>query len=209
VVHPDLRVEVVVPPGTPAAVIEDLYRRKAGWVERSLAHFRDRPCHAPEPRYVSGERFLLLGKELVLDIEHGPERIARFTDKTLEVVLPRDATHDEVRACVVDAYRRSALDVIGGSIHTQASRMGMPAPPFRVKLLRRRWGSCSRTGNLNFNTRLIMASSDLIEYVVVHELCHLQHLDHSPAFWRTVERYLPDYAVRRARLREDGWRYRL
>ena len=65
--------------------------------------------------------------------------------------------------------------------------MGVSPPPFRVKHLRRRWGSCSRAGRLNFNLRLAMAPVDELEYIVVHELCHLVRLDHSPAFWRTVE----------------------
>ncbi len=69
-----------------------------------------------------------------------------------------------------------------------------------IKAHRSRWGSCSAAGNLNFNFRIIDLSAPLAEYVVVHELCHLRHLDHSSAFWAAVARVMPDYNTRRAAL---------
>ena len=88
-----------------------------------------------------------------------------------------------------------------------AARMGVDPPPFRVKHLRRRWAGCTRAGRLNFNLRLAMAPPDELEYIVVHELCHLVRLDHSPAYWRTVEQYMPDYGARRPALSAGCWRY--
>lgn len=207
IVYPDLRVEVVAPPGTPATAIEDLYCRKSGWVDRTIRQFENDPCRPIERRYEDGERFLLGGRPLELSVEQGDGYGTRAEGRTLRVIVPGDATPGDVRECVVDLYRRAAEEAIGPLVATHARRMGHPAPPFRVKLLRRRWGSCSRAGRLNFNLRLAMAPPDELEYIVVHELCHLVHLDHSPAFWRTVERYLPDYAARRSALRSGSWQY--
>lgn len=207
IVYPDLRVEVVAPPGTPLTAIEDLYRRKSVWAARTLEHFRAQPCPVTERRYVQGERFLFAGRERVLVIEEGDGYAARFDDEALRVPAPAGAGPDEVRERVIDLYRRAAIEAIGPLVDHHAARMGVAPPPFRVKFLKRRWGSCSRAGRLNFNLRLAMAPPAELEYIVVHELCHLVRLDHSPAFWRTVERYMPDYGARRAALRAGSWRY--
>ncbi|MBP3204982.1 MAG: M48 family metallopeptidase, partial [Lachnospiraceae bacterium] len=65
-----------------------------------------------------------------------------------------------------------------------------------------RWGSCSSDGNLNFNCRLLFVPKELVDYVVVHELAHRRHMDHSPAFWQEVETYMPDYRERRKQLKQ-------
>ena len=69
-----------------------------------------------------------------------------------------------------------------------------------------RWGSCSQTGNLNFNFRLILAPLEVLDYVVVHELCHRRQMNHSTQFWQEVAQVLPDYRKRKAWLTENGWR---
>lgn len=207
IVYPDLRVEVIAPPGTPLTAIDDLYRQKSAWVARALERFRAQPCPVTERRYVQGERFLFAGEERVLAIEEGGGDAARHDGRALRVRVPAGAGPDEVRERVVELYRRAAVEAIGPLVDYHAARMGVAPPPFRVKLLKRRWGSCSRAGRLNFNLRLAMAPPAELEYVVVHELCHLVRPDHSPAFWRTVGRYLPDYDTRRAALRAGSWRY--
>ncbi|MBS7527705.1 M48 family metallopeptidase [Fusibacter paucivorans] len=74
----------------------------------------------------------------------------------------------------------------------------------RIKNIRSRWGSCSSLGNLNFNLQLAGASDTIIDYIVVHEICHLLHLNHSPEFWKTVEKTIPDWRIHRKWLRENG-----
>ena len=204
VVHPDLRVEVVAPFGTPPEVIESLFTESAPWIERTLLRFRERLEAVRERRYAAGEAFLLGGEEHHLVIETGEPATVRAGDGTLCVALPQNSTTEEARALVIAFYRERALETIGGLLAVHAPRFDCAIPPFRVKLLRRRWGSCSRAGRLNFNLRLAMAPQPLVEYVVVHELSHLLHPDHSPAFWRTVGQHLPDFPARRRALREAG-----
>lgn len=207
IVYPDLRVEVVAPPGTPLTAIEDLCRRKSGWIGRTLDRFRAEPFQVMERAYVPGERFLFAGRERVLVLEERDGYAARFDGDLLRVPVPADAAAAEVRERVVELYRQAAIEAIGPLVEVHSARMEVAPPPFRVKHLRRRWGSCTRAGRLNFNLRLAMAPTDELEYIVVHELCHLVRLDHSPAFWRTVERYMPDYGARRAALSAGCWRY--
>jgi predicted metal-dependent hydrolase len=86
---------------------------------------------------------------------------------------------------------------------------GFEPGKLRISSARTRWGSCSRQGTLSFTWRLVMAPEEVIDYVVVHELCHLRHLNHSKAFWGLVEGILPDYKVRRAWLKRHGERLQL
>ena len=169
VVYPDLRVEVVAPPGTPLTAIEDLYRRKSAWVARTLERFRAEPCPVTEREYVPGERFLFAGRERVLVLEEGDGYAARFDGEALRVPVTAGAAADEVRERVIELYRQAAIEAIGPMLELHAARMGLAPPPFRVKHLRRRWGSCSRAGRLNFNLRLAMAPPGELEYIVVHE----------------------------------------
>ena len=208
VVYPDLRVEVVAPPGTPLTAIDDLYRRKSAWVARTLERFRAEPCPVTERRYVPGERFLFAGRERVLVLEEGDGYAARFDGEA--AARPGAGRRGGGRGARARDRPLSPGRDRGDRTDARTPRGpdgSSTPPPFRVKHLRRRWGSCSRAGRLNFNLRLAMAPPDELEYIVVHELCHLVRLDHSPAYWRTVEQYMPDYGARRAALSAGCWRY--
>ena len=85
-----------------------------------------------------------------------------------------------------------------------AARMGVDFAGITIRAQRTRWGSCSSAGNLNFNCLLMLAPESVLNYVVVHELCHRKHMDHSPAFWQEVARMLPDYKKEEAWLRGEG-----
>ena len=78
-----------------------------------------------------------------------------------------------------------------------------------IRQPQKRWASCDKDGNLRFNWRVIMAPMVLVDYIVAHELCHLRHLDHSPAYWRMLRSVMPDFERRRERLRVNGPRYDL
>jgi predicted metal-dependent hydrolase len=109
--------------------------------------------------------------------------------------LPRVSRH----------YRQNkeeARQLILADVHRLAPVCGVTLKRIAIRDQRRRWGSCSSLGNLNFNYRLAFIPVRLREYVVVHELCHLKELNHSEAFWAHVEAVLPDYKLRVAELRE-------
>jgi predicted metal-dependent hydrolase len=74
----------------------------------------------------------------------------------------------------------------------------------RIKDTRTRWGSCSSKGNLNFNFRIIMAPQAVMDYIIVHELCHLKHMNHGKDFWNTVAHYMPDYEIHKQWLKVNG-----
>ena len=108
--------------------------------------------------------------------------------------------------CSRSWYRRHAADVLHGRVAHFAPLVGVALPPIAVKDMRSRWGSCSARGNVSLHWGLVLLDPELLDYVVVHELVHLRRAHHQPAFWRGVERLLPDYRERRRRLRGESAR---
>ncbi len=98
--------------------------------------------------------------------------------------------------------RQKAGEVIRARVEYYAPKMGVTYNRIFVKEQKTRWGSCSTAGNLNFNWKLILTGEEQLDYVVVHELAHRKQMNHSPQFWREVEKILPDYRERRKRLKE-------
>ncbi len=114
------------------------------------------------------------------------------------------AAQPEGRAVFLAWYRRRATEVLKERIAYWAPLVGVAAPPITIKDMHSRWGSCSAKGRVNLYWGLVTLPLELADYVVVHELAHLLELNHSPAFWRGVERVLPDYRELRKRLRSEG-----
>ena len=102
--------------------------------------------------------------------------------------------------------RERAKSVLAQRTAYFARQVGVTYGRITVRDQKTRWGSCSQTGNLNFNFRLILAPPEVLDYVVVHELCHRRQMNHSAQFWQEVAQVLPDYRKRKAWLTENGWR---
>ena len=102
--------------------------------------------------------------------------------------------------------RERAKSVLAQRTAYFARQIGVTYGRITVRDQKTRWGSCSQTGNLNFNFRLILAPPEVLDYVVVHELCHRRQMNHSAQFWQEVAQVLPDYRKRKAWLTENGWR---
>ena len=112
---------------------------------------------------------------------------------------PPVLTADELHALAL-----LAKDVIPGRVSHYAGLMGVTFGRITVRSQKTRWGSCSARGNLNFNCLLMLAPEAVLDYVIVHELCHRKQMNHSPQFWAAVEQILPDYADQRRWLKEHG-----
>lgn len=104
----------------------------------------------------------------------------------------------------LSALSKQAMRVLSGLSAEYAERIGVRFGRITIRLQKTRWGSCSSKGNLNFNCLLMLTPESVQRYVVVHELCHLLHMNHSPAFWAAVEQVLPDYRKDKKWLRENG-----
>ena len=104
-------------------------------------------------------------------------------------------------------YSERAREEIEKLLRIYSKKLGVVTPVFKVKHQKRRWGSCSADNVLRINFQLIMAPPDQLEYVVVHELCHVKEKNHSERFWKLVRELMPDYQEHRNNLKKDGWKY--
>ena len=204
-------VVVAVPQRTTNRQAEEMVLQKAGWILAKLEVEEKQP---EAPRLLSGETLPYRGKDLTLWVEGTastasgqPEVILQ--QRRLSIAVPIGLTEEERReqvgAALAGWYGNQAADLIWSHIDHWWPALGRGTlPSVRIRNQRRRWGSCSHDGVLRFNWRLAMLEPALTEYVVVHELAHLTHMNHSPDFWSLVERHLPDVKERRRRLREVG-----
>ncbi|MFH1619901.1 MAG: SprT family zinc-dependent metalloprotease [bacterium] len=146
------------------------------------------------------------GRHLELRIEQAPAT-GRSTieagDEELRLLLSPDDPRT-VGAILEDWYRDRAREVLADRVAHWARDIGVRYQRIAIKDQRSLWGSCSPNSNLNFNWRLIMAPADILDYVVIHELCHLVEMNHSRRFWKLISRWCPEHKVHRRWLREYG-----
>jgi len=194
--------ELVVraPLGVPFSVIEELVLEKSAWIRSKKEFILD---HMPAPRQlVPGETLPFLGQEYPLLFSHHSDDEVRLEGNI--IVNPEKGP---VRELLVKWYRREAKEILEERCEHWAALSGLKPVAIRITSARKRWGSCSSSGNLNFTWRLVMAPIEIIDYVVVHELVHLDIRNHSRSFWDRVGSILPDYGQRRKKLTEKSSRY--
>lgn len=176
---------------------------KTDWIKRKQAGVQKEAelLH----QYMDGETFLYLGKEIPLRIirNRKPALVMARTFKLTESAQP------QAKLLFEAWYKKRARAVLTERVEFFAYEHGFKVEKIRLSSARTRWGSCSTKGTLNFTWRLVMAPLEVIDYVVVHELCHLKELNHSKAFWAQVQTILPDYKVRRKWLKDNGAKLQL
>jgi predicted metal-dependent hydrolase len=213
-VDPALGLIVAAPSRTPVSEIDAFVRRKARWVHRALEDARERERHLCRD-FTTGEPLPYLGGAFTLNVvEAGPaDERAVLVGACLEVSLPASLSGEERRSATIKAleawYKAQARARLSERVQFFAPRIGVRSRDVRVRDQKTRWGSRGKDGTLYFSWRLIMARPTVVDYLVVHELCHLRQPGHGRSFWALVAGVLPDYQWRRAELRRDGWRYRL
>jgi len=192
----DATLVVRAPMNTPLAYIERLISRKIDWIRKAMARVQNRPRPVTH-EYVDGESFLYLGKPYKLSVvKKAQKKLAFKSGFLLDSKQKRYA-----RDLLIAWYKQEAKRKITERVLWCARRAGLSFKSIKITTANRRWGSCSTTGNLNFSWRLIMAPLSVIDYVVVHELAHLEHKNHSKAFWDTVKVMYPNYEKAKTWLR--------
>jgi len=199
-------VEVRVPHWVEEAWIEGFVRERRDWVASRLASVRaQRELHRID--VVQGAAIPFRGRSLRLEWQRGEVTRLEPEGDRLRLTLSRRVRRCEHR--VAEETLRSWLlqqagEVLPARLQALAARTGLAPSGVSVRSFRRRWGSCDNRGGIALNWRLILADPRVADYVLIHELCHLRHFDHSPAFWRLVQRHCPDHRHWQAYLRERG-----
>ena len=198
VVGADATLTVRAPISTPLRYIEDLVRRKVRWINRKIREAQSRPV-VRDKRYVSGESFLYLGDLYKLRIVKSAA--APFVFRK-EFVLAYERRGD-ARKLFVDWYKQEARKKIPERVRLHAQRIGLKLGTISITNAQKRWGSCTKSDNLNFSWRLVMAPLHVVDYVVVHELAHVTEKNHSEGFWRKISTMYPDHRSSREWLKNN------
>jgi predicted metal-dependent hydrolase len=197
-VDPDGRVEVEKPPRTAPEEIQAAVQKRARWILRNVKAAGDARRYALPRRYVSGEAHFYLGRRhklvVVEDGRTGSE--VRLWRGRIEVTLPV-ANPVAVRRRLKRWYREKSEAYFARKLPELVSRFDgiAEAPNFQLLAMERQWGSCSPAGRLSLSPSLIKAPVHCVEYVLIHELCHLLEHNHSKRFYGLLERHCPEWRI--------------
>lgn len=210
----DIRVEdgavsVIVPLNTTTERIDQLLVAKRRWIKEKITLHRE-SAPISTKQYVSGEAFAYLGRNYRLKVERGNFAPVRLLQGRLVVTVPQGKEQPQtVRNALVRWYKRQAEQKLTEKVERFAPAVGVEPAGVGIKTFRSRWGSCTAKGKLEFNWQIMMVPNRMVDYVVIHELCHLIRHDHSPEFWREVARVMSDYRECREWLRENALMLRI
>ena len=179
--------------------VRQVVEEKRTWILRKQELMHLRCAEAQPKRFVEGECFLYLGEAYPLSLDGRNGMPIKFDGNRF---ILSDEYIANARNVFAAWYRGRAREHIARRTEQYASEAGIGCGEVRITSARRRWGSCTGKGNLCFTWRLVMAPPDVIDYVVVHELAHIKHPNHSSMFWTEVASIMPDFARRRRWLRE-------
>jgi len=202
-VHPDQEVVVKAPLGTEPAEVQRRVANRAKWIIRQRNFFLQFNPKTPVRSYVGGETHLYLGRRYRLKISSGRQDEIKLVKGYFEIQVKGRISSDKVKSLLDGWYEKRAILKFRESIDYCLSCFKKPTlqrPRMQIKRLKKRWGSLSVKGMLTLNTDLIRAPRECIDYVVSHELCHLQCKDHSPKFYKLLEKIMPDWKDRKHKL---------
>ncbi|MGB3120099.1 MAG: SprT family zinc-dependent metalloprotease [Verrucomicrobiales bacterium] len=206
VIEPDGRVVVRAPSGVSEECIEDMVRAKQAWIYKNLAEWRDLNSTRVFRDYRNGEGFMYLGRSYRLLLVAGSA--APLQLRNGRFWLSRDIVEDGGEMAARLAFQSylsiKGLEWISKRVHYYAPKAGVEPGRIDIRELKNRWASCAASRNLVFHWKCMMAPAKIIDYIVVHELCHFHYLDHSTAFWNELDKILPDYRERKDWLAKNG-----
>ncbi|MFN8586869.1 MAG: SprT family zinc-dependent metalloprotease [Candidatus Eisenbacteria bacterium] len=202
-VQPSGALVVTAPAGASLERVRAAVRSRVKWIRAQLVRFESLAPPAPPRRHVAGETHRYLGRQYRLRIRRGRVDRVRLDGSWLSVTTTAPANRQHVRLLVERWYEQRAAAVLGARLaHCLAEWRAaqLSAPTLAIRHMVRRWGSCSRAGRVTLNVELVKVPTACIDYVIVHELCHLRALNHGREFRALLARRMPDWQRRRERL---------
>ena len=198
-VRPSLEVVITVPFGTESGKIDSILDKRRSWIKKQLTYFNDRQHHIKE--YVSGESTQFLGKNYRLKIMHSNEEKVKLSGGYLNVWV-KIVTDSHSKKRLVDEWLKDKAKFHFSKLLDKYSKIvGVSIDKFSIRCMKTRWGSCNpKKSYININIELIKKSLDLIEYVVLHELTHLVHYNHTVEFYDFMTLHMPNWKIRKNKL---------
>ena len=202
-------VEVVVPERFPLSRVEPFVAEKRPWIDRTVRRYRRSAEARPPARLHHGGDLPYLGERLALRVRTQPGRVrAHVARRDGELRVALGAAH-ELRTELEAWFRRRGRAEVEPRLDTATARAGVRYTSLQIRAQRARWASCSSSGAMSFNWRLLLAPPEILDYVVEHEVAHLSVPDHSERFWSLLEGRRPDYRSHERWLRDHGHTLRL
>ncbi|OIN96217.1 MAG: hypothetical protein AUJ48_01885 [Deltaproteobacteria bacterium CG1_02_45_11] len=189
--------------------IEEIVRKKARWITDKQEAVRNDSQLGLFKEFVSGEAFSYLGRQYRLKVIKSASeknKKCQLINGRLVVTINKHLNGNRIKGAVKNAlvrwYLVRAQKKIPERVKLYGKLIGKRPKRIEIKNHKKRWGSCSSDGTIRFNWKIVTSPVTILDYVIVHELCHLIHPHHSNRFWEKVQTILPDYGKRRNRLRE-------
>ncbi len=186
--------------------VDAVVESKRMWIYRNLAEWRDLNATAVVREWINGETFLYLGRCYRLSLVAEQESDLKLKEGRfcLNRKLIDEGGSDAAKKAFETYYSDKGLMRIKERVRFYAAKVGVTPTSVKVKEMNYRWASCSKDDALDFHWKCMMAPPKVIDYIIVHELCHIHHRNHADAFWNEVDKVMPDYRERKEWLRVNG-----
>lgn len=194
------------PAGMTPEQVDQTVLSKRLWIYRNLAEWRDLNATKVVREFVSGESFLYLGRHYRLQLVSNQDEPLQFKDGVFRLLrtIVDTGGNEAAQQAFESFYAEKGLPRIKKRVDFFSKKVGVEARSVQINDLNYRWASCTKNGDLLFHWKSVMAPLTIIDYIVVHELCHVHHRDHTDAFWNEVDKILPDYRERKEWLKMRG-----
>lgn len=203
-VHPELSLEVLAPTGRNIDRVVKRVDARANWIVKQWRYFEQYQPVSPPRQYISGETHLYLGRQYRLKVTKAKDSSVKLKGRYLHVRHSDKNDKETIERLVTTWYQDHAETLFDSHLKTcigNTKSLALREPPkLVVRKMTRRWGSCTKKGNISLNVDLVKTPVHCIDYVIIHELCHLKIHNHSPAFYRLLAQCLPDWKQRKERL---------
>ncbi|MCK9506188.1 MAG: M48 family metallopeptidase [Porticoccaceae bacterium] len=207
-VHPDCRVVVSAPANAGDDMVLSAVKNRGRWIYEQLRDFRRQLEHIRPRQYLSGESHHYLGKQYLLKVIAEPQRVqgVKLLRGRLEVSV-RQKSPDKVRELLGKWYKARAREVFARRLDAMLEQAlwVTERPSLRLLTMQTQWGSCSPNGRLTLNPHLVKAPRECIDYVILHELCHIAEHNHSERFYRLMNQVMPKWEPVKHRLDAMAW----
>ncbi|MBE6083002.1 MAG: M48 family metallopeptidase [Tissierellaceae bacterium] len=208
-------VKVSVPLYIDEEKIREIVQQKAPWIEKKINEIQSMNLNTVHREFTDGESLFYLGKEYVFKIIKEDLNVPKviingnIIEMYISENLLKENSKQVIKEILIKWYRQNFAEIVKDRIEKYSLLLKVKYKKIKIKDQKTLWGSCSTKENINLNWRLIMAPFPIIDYVVVHELCHLRFMNHSKDFWALVESVMPDYPERREWLKVNGYKLTL
>lgn len=204
IVHPEGKVEALVPRYQRDSDIQTALNKRASWIFKQLRNFEEQQSHTLPRSYVGGESHLYLGRRYVLrvlEVKKNQPSSVKLRRGHLEICT-HYKSKAKIRGLLNQWYREKAKIYLTQRLEvvSEQALWLKSIPDLRIRAMSKQWGNCSRNGTLTLNTHLIKAPRECIDYVIQHELCHFVEHNHSARFYRLLKKLAPKWEITKLRL---------